>query len=77
MKKVAFVVSVIATLLGFLWLLQGLGVVHVRPILCLADCEPIQGASPTWAVIGAVVVIAGALGVLYSLKQRSAQRIDD
>jgi hypothetical protein len=71
MKKVAFVVGVISLLLGGLWLLQGLGVVHIRPILCFADCEPIQGASRAWAVTGLLMVTAGAIEILFSLRARA------
>jgi hypothetical protein len=71
MKTIALVVGVIGVLLGGLWLLQGLGVVHVQPILCVADCTPIQGSSPTWAIAGFFVVSAGALAIFYSLKQRT------
>jgi hypothetical protein len=73
MRKVTFVIGVVAALLGLLWLLQGLGIVHVRPILCFADCAPIRGSSPTWAAIGAVMTLVGALGVVYSLKTPSAR----
>jgi hypothetical protein len=66
MKKAAFVVGIIAGLLGGLWLLQGLGIMHLRPILCFTDCAPIQGPSPTWAVIGAAVFTAGCLSVFWS-----------
>ena len=59
----------IGILLGGLWLLQGLGLVHIRPILCFADCVPIQGASPTWAVIGALVLAAGTATLIYALKR--------
>jgi hypothetical protein len=71
MKKVAFVVGVISLLLGGLWLLQGLGVLHIRPVLCFADCEPIQGASRAWAVTGLLMVTAGAIAILFSLKTRA------
>jgi uncharacterized membrane protein YbaN (DUF454 family) len=73
MKKMALVVGVISVLLGGLWLLQGLGVVHVRPILCFADCAPVQGASPAWAIIGFLMVTAGVITIIFSLKAR-AQR---
>ena len=33
-------------------MLQGLGDMQVRPILCFANCEPIQGASRAWAIAG-------------------------
>lgn len=72
MKKIALVVGVISVLLGALWLLQGLGVVHIRPILCFADCEPIQGASPTWAIIGFLVLVAGVFAIFHSFKRRRA-----
>jgi hypothetical protein len=71
MKKFLLVISVIAVLLGGLWLLQGLGLVQVRPILCFADCEPVQGPSLTWAIVGLVVVTGGILGIRYSLKHRA------
>lgn len=73
MRTIVLVVSVIGVLLGGLWLLQGLGLVQVRPILCFADCEPVQGPSVTWTVIGLLVVTAGVLGILYSLKRRLGQ----
>ena len=71
MKKIAFVVGVICILLGGLWLLQGLGVVHIRPILCFADCEPIQGASRAWAIIGLLTITVGAIAIFFSLKKRA------
>ena len=71
MRKPVLVGGVISVLLGGLWLLQGLNLVHVRPILCFADCVPLQGPSPTWAIIGFFVVTAGVLAILYSLKRRT------
>jgi hypothetical protein len=72
MKKIALlVVGVICALLGGLWLLQGLGLVHVRPILCFADCAPVQGPSPTWAIVGFIMVAAGAVAIFYALKPRT------
>lgn len=71
MKAFVLVVSVIGVLLGGLWLLQGLALAQIRPILCFADCEPVQGPSPTWAIIGLLVVTAGILGIFRSLKQRA------
>jgi hypothetical protein len=71
MRKPLLVGGVISVLLGALWLLQGLDLVHVRPILCFADCVPLQGPSPTWAIIGFFVVAAGVLAILYSLKPRT------
>jgi uncharacterized membrane protein YbaN (DUF454 family) len=70
MKKIALVVGVIGVLLGGLWLLQGLGVVHVRPILCFADCAPVQGTSTAWAIIGFLMLTAGVIAIFFSLKGR-------
>ena len=69
-ETIALVVGVLSALLGGLWLLQGLGLLHVRPILCFVDCEPIQGPSLTWAIAGTVVAALGSLGVIYSLIHR-------
>lgn len=68
MKIVGRVFGIIFALLGGLWLLQGLGIVRLRPILCFADCVAIQGPSPVWAVIGAVALTVGGLAFLWSLK---------
>lgn len=70
MRIIGWVFSVIAVLLGGLWLLQGLGIVHLRPILCFADCAPVQGPSATWAVIGAIAVVVGAYGVIWSRRHK-------
>jgi hypothetical protein len=70
MKMTIFFTGLIAALLGGLWLLQGLGIVHLRPILCFADCVPVQGPSTTWAVIGAAVLAAGGAVMFWSWKRR-------
>jgi hypothetical protein len=46
-KTIYFSAGLGAALLGALWLLQGLGIVQMQPILCFVDCTPIQGASAT------------------------------
>ena len=69
MKTIIIIAGAIGALLGGLWLLQGLGVVQVRPILCFADCEPIQGPSPVWAVIGSLMLAAGAAAIVYALRR--------
>jgi hypothetical protein len=73
LKTVALLISALGVLLGGLWLLQGLGLVQMRPILCFADCEPIQGASATWAVIGLLLVVGGLFGILRSRKRGAQQ----
>jgi hypothetical protein len=71
MKIIATIVGVIAVLLGGLWLLQGLNVVHIEPVACVGACETIEGFSPLWAVVGFVVLAAGALSLRYGLKRRT------
>lgn len=68
-RVTTLILSVIAVLLGALWLLQGLGLVHVRSILCFADCAPIQGPSATWAVVGAIALAVGGIGVVWSRRR--------
>jgi hypothetical protein len=55
----------ILTLLGLLWFLQGSDVIHLRPILCVANCEPLTGRSPLWQSIGAIAFVGG-IGLIAS-----------
>ena len=70
MKIIVVTASVIAVLLGGLWLVQGLGLVTIPPILCVAECEPLEGPSPVWAAIGAVLLALGGFGLFRALKRR-------
>jgi hypothetical protein len=45
--------------LGLLWFLQGSDVIRLRPILCVANCEPLVGGSLLWQVVGAVTCVGG------------------
>lgn len=74
MKKTALIAGVACILLGGLWLLQGLGLVQIQPILCVADCEPVQGSSSKWAIVGFLTVVIGALAVFYALRRRPPPR---
>lgn len=75
MKWIIPALGAIGILLGGLWLLQGLGFVQVQPILCVGDCAPIEGSSPTWTIIGLLVVAVSGLAIFYSLKRnRSSSR---
>jgi hypothetical protein len=69
MKKVALFTGLIAALLGGLWLLQGLGIVHMQPILCFANCIPVQGPSATWAIIGGVTLAVGCVAMFWSMQR--------
>jgi len=69
-NKVALLLGLAGALLGGLWLLQGLGIVQLPPMLCFADCEPVQGPSVTWTVIGAIVLVTGGVALAWSWKRR-------
>lgn len=74
MKIVALIAGVICVLLGGLWLLQGLGAITMAPLLCFANCTPIEGPSSTWAAIGLVMLLAGAAALGYALKRRASPK---
>jgi len=66
--------GIIAMLLGVLWFLQGIGVVHLRPILCFADCKPLTGKSPEWQVTGTIAFVVGAIVAGACARRASRQR---
>lgn len=59
----------IVALLGMLWLVQGLGILQIGPILCVADCEPITGRSMQWTVIGVIALLVGLVIVQAGLRR--------
>jgi hypothetical protein len=59
--------------LGALWVLQGAGVVHVKPILCVADCNELQGASSQWLLTGIGTIAVGL--ALWFLAHRRAKKL--
>lgn len=62
----------VLSLLGLLWLLQGADLVHIRPILCVADCKPLEGGSVGWMTAGALVLVAGLLVIASAVRRRQA-----
>jgi hypothetical protein len=63
-KRIALLsVGAVFLLLGILWFLQGVGLVHMQPILCFANCEPITGPQLLWTMIGLVAIGIGFLMV--------------
>jgi hypothetical protein len=62
-------VSILAFLLGGLWLLQGTGLVTIDPIACIGECEALEGPSVPWALAGAALMIA-ALAALWAATRR-------
>ena len=71
MRWIVVILGVIGVLLGGLWLLQGLGIVQMAPILCVAECEALEGPEPTWAAIGFVVLAVGAAAIYFALRRRN------
>jgi hypothetical protein len=59
--------------LGVLWSLQGAGVVHIKPILCVADCAELQGASGQWLATGMGAIAVGL--ALWYLARRRAKKL--
>jgi hypothetical protein len=66
---IAAIFGIVAVLLGGLWFLQGVGAVHMQPILCVADCEPLEGPSPGWAAAGLVVFLVGLAALWYAIRR--------
>ena len=62
--------AAIAVLLGGLWLLQGSGLVSIAPILCVADCAPLEGPSAPWALAGLALLAAGLAGLWLLFRRR-------
>ena len=56
--------------LGALWALQGAGIVHLKPILCVANCTELQGASGQWLLTGIGAIVAG-MALWYIARRRS------
>lgn len=69
-RRLIGLAGVLGLALGALWALQGFGIVHVRPILCVADCAEIQGRSTTWALIGLVTAALGAWAIYHAFLRR-------
>lgn len=57
-RLISVLIGVVVALLGLFWTLQGAGVVHVRPILCVSHCKPVT-KSNTWLLVGAITCAAG------------------
>jgi hypothetical protein len=57
------------TLLGTLWVVQGLGIIQIDPVLCVGDCEPITGRSVEWTVTGAIALFVGSVIVWAGLRR--------
>ena len=58
------ILGVLVFLLGGLWFLQGADLVHLDPIACVAECEPLTGGSVEWMISGAVAMVVGSVLIL-------------
>jgi hypothetical protein len=63
-KAVRIGVGVVLLLLGLLWALQGADIIRIKPIGCVAECEPITGGSLGWLVAGVLAMLVGLLLLL-------------
>jgi hypothetical protein len=59
-SRVLVIVGLVAVLLGGVWALQGIGVLG----------GSVMSNSPTWVVIGAVVVVLGLLTIVLGTRKR-------
>ncbi|RPJ54322.1 MAG: hypothetical protein EHJ95_00395 [Methanobacteriota archaeon] len=55
--------------LGLLWFLQGTGILRMRPIACVTNCEEIVGRSPFWVATGAIAFIIGSFVAVVSVRR--------
>lgn len=73
MKKIFLilnlVIGILLTSLGFLWLLQGLGIVYIEPVYCVTECEPVSGQSLQWQIMGVILAVFGVLLAFFAIKR--------
>lgn len=70
----ALATGIALILLGTLWFLQGSDVVHIQPVLCAADCEPVTGWHFWWQLAG---VLTAGIGTLATFAARRRLRATD
>lgn len=69
-KVIWSVLGVVVMALGLLWFLQGADLIHIRPILCVADCRPLEGRSIGWMIAGALFLVLGLTAIRAGLRRR-------
>ena len=75
-KQIAgVVIGAFIAFLGLLWTLQGTGILHIRPILCVTDCEEIVGVSLSWAIAGVIAFIIGIIIIVISIRRVRSHEI--
>jgi hypothetical protein len=68
-RTVGVLIGAFVASLGLLWFLQGIAIIEMRPILCVANCEPVMGGSPVWTAAGVVAFIVGVGVALFSARR--------
>lgn len=63
------ILGALVALLGALWVVQGLGIIQMDAIFCVADCGPITGKSVQWTVSGVLALFAGIVTVRAGLRR--------
>jgi hypothetical protein len=63
------ILGAVCALMGGLWLVQGLGLVRIEPLLCFANCETVDAPSTTWTVAGLIALAAGVLAMIDAIRR--------
>jgi hypothetical protein len=71
MRILRVAAGIVLLLLGALWSLQGADLLHIKPILCFADCQVLIGGSTTWLIVGLITIGVGALLLFFRRAPRS------
>lgn len=66
--------GLVFTLLGSLWFLQGADLIHLEPIACVANCEPLTGPSTTWLLTGLATVVIGLIVIIGCIRYLKRER---
>lgn len=66
MKWIIIILGGLLFALGSLWFLQGTGLLTVAPIACVGECEPLEGPSMPWAIVGAAMMAIGGAIILFA-----------
>lgn len=77
LARVFALLGIVSILLGVLWSLQGAELIHLEPIACVANCEPLTGPSTTWLLTGLASVVIGlivTIGCIRHLKRERKMR---
>lgn len=65
--------AVVLLPLGALWFLQGSDLVHLDPVACAGDCEPVTGRHTGWQAAGALALLVG--GAMTTVAVRVGHRV--